>query len=52
VTYTLFYSPGACSISPHAALREAALPFDLVRVDLRAKKTDGGDDYLAINPKG
>jgi glutathione S-transferase len=52
MTYTLFYSPGACSISPHAALREAGLPFELVRVDLRAKKTQAGDDYLAINPKG
>jgi glutathione S-transferase len=52
MTYTLYYSPGACSISPHAALREAGLPFELVRVDLRAKKTASGDDYLAINPKG
>src|SRR5882724_4483485 len=52
MTYTLFYSPGACSLAPHAALREAGLPFELVRVDLRAKKTASGDDYLAINPKG
>ena len=48
----LFYSPGACSQSPHIALREAGLAFDLVKVDLRAKKTDGGDDFSAINPKG
>jgi len=52
MTYTLYYSPGACSIAPHAALRAAGLPFELVRVDIRAKKTASGDDYLAINPKG
>ncbi len=52
MTYTLFYSPGACSLSPHSALREAGLPFELVKVDLRAKKTAAGDDFLAINPKG
>jgi glutathione S-transferase len=51
MTYTLYYSPGACSIAPHAALREANLPFELVRVDIRAKKTADGD-YLAINPEG
>ncbi len=39
-------------LSPHIALREAGLPFELVQVDLRAKKTNAGDDFLAINPKG
>jgi glutathione S-transferase len=48
----LYYSPGACSLSPHIALLEAGLPFDLVKVDLRAKKLENGDDYLAVNPKG
>lgn len=48
----LFYSPGACSLSPHIALREAELPFTLERVDLRAKTTASGADYRAINPKG
>jgi glutathione S-transferase len=48
----LYYSPGACSLSPHIALLEAGLPYDLVKVDLRAKKLDNGDDFLTINPKG
>jgi glutathione S-transferase len=48
----LYYSPGACSLSPHIALLEAGLPYDLVRVDLKAKKLENGDDYLKVNPKG
>ena len=48
----LYYSPGACSLSPHIALPEAGLPYDLVKVDLKAKKLDNGDDYLKVNPKG
>jgi len=48
----LYYSPGACSLSPHIALLEAGLPYDLVKVDVRAKKLENGDDYLRINPKG
>jgi glutathione S-transferase len=48
----LYYSPGACSLSPHIALLEAGLPYDLVKVDVRAKKLENGDDYYQINPKG
>jgi glutathione S-transferase len=48
----LFYSPGACSLSPHIVLSEAGLKADLVKVDLRTHKTEGGEDYYAINPKG
>ena len=48
----LYYSPGACSLSPHIALLEAGLPYDLVKVDLRAKKLENGDDFLNVNPKG
>jgi glutathione S-transferase len=48
----LYYSPGACSLSPHIALLEAGLPYDLVKVDVRAKKLENGDDYYKINPKG
>jgi len=48
----LYYSPGACSLSPHIVLRELGLPVDLVKVDLSTHKTADGGDYLAINPKG
>jgi glutathione S-transferase len=48
----LYYTPGACSLSPHIVLLEAGLPYDLVKVDLRAKKLENGDDYLKVNPKG
>ncbi len=48
----LYYAPGACSFAPHVALREAALPFQLVKVDLRKHTLADGSDYYAINPKG
>jgi glutathione S-transferase len=48
----LYYSPGACSLSPHIVAREADLPLTLVRVDTKSKKTANGDDYWAINGKG
>jgi len=50
--YTLYYAPSACSISPHIALRESGLPFQLDKVDLRNKTVASGGDWLAINPKG
>ncbi|CNH40399.1 glutathione transferase GstA [Yersinia mollaretii] len=48
----LFYKPGACSLSPHIVLREAGLDFSIESVDLAAKITETGQDYLSINPKG
>ena len=48
----LYYSPGACSLSPHIVLCEAGLPHELIKVDLKTKKTEHGDDFNAINPKG
>ena len=48
----LYFSPGACSLSPHIVLREAGAKFDLEQVDLREKKTKKGEDYWQINPKG
>lgn len=48
----LYYSPGACSLAPHIALREAGCTFDLERVDIPNKKTEAGADFWVINPKG
>jgi glutathione S-transferase len=47
----LYYSPGACSLSPHIALREAGLPFTLVMASTKTKKLADGSDFNAINPK-
>ena len=48
----LFYTPGACSLSPHIVLREVGAKFDLVKVDLATRKTESGDDFLKFNPRG
>ncbi|CAM3625556.1 glutathione transferase GstA [Rahnella victoriana] len=48
----LYYKSGACSLSPHIVLREAGLDFSIEKVDLATKKTETGDDFLAVNPKG
>lgn len=48
----LYYSPGACSLSPHIALREAGLPVELQKVDLNTKKMEGGGDFTSVNIKG
>lgn len=48
----LYFSPGACSFAPHVLMNELGLPHTLVKVDTKTKKTAGGEDFLAINPKG
>lgn len=48
----LYYSPGACSLSPHIVLLEAGLPFTVEKTDLKTKKTASGGDYYQINSKG
>jgi glutathione S-transferase len=48
----LYYSPGACSLSPHIAFREAGLPVTLVKVNTKTHQLDDGTDYYAINAKG
>lgn len=48
----LYYTPGACSLSPHIVLREAGFAFDAERVDLSTHKTESGADFYTINPKG
>ena len=48
----LYYSPGACSLSPHIVLREAGIEPTLIPVNLGTKKAGNGKDYLTINSKG
>ena len=48
----LFFSPGACSLSPRIALLEAGVPFTTQKVDTKTKQLDGGGDFWAINSKG
>lgn len=48
----LYYKAGACSLSPHIALLEAGLTFELEAVDLKTKLTASGADFTAINSKG
>lgn len=48
----LYYSPGACSLSPHIVLREAGLAFDLEKTSTKDKTTASGADYWKINTKG
>jgi glutathione S-transferase len=48
----LYFSPGACSLSPHIVLREAGFDAEFEQVDLKTKKTKSGADFTAVNPKG
>lgn len=48
----LYYSPGACSLSPHIVLHEAGLPCELVLASTKTHKLPDGTDYYTINPKG
>jgi glutathione S-transferase len=48
----LYFSTGACSLSPRIVLMEAGLPFTAEKVDLKSKKTAGGADYFTVNSKG
>lgn len=47
----LYYSPGACSLASHIALYETGLPFEAVKVEGRAQKTAGGEDYAKVTVK-
>lgn len=48
----LYYSPGACSLSPHIVANELGIPLTLVKVDTSKKQLADGGDFWAINPKG
>ena len=51
-TMKLYFAPMTCSLSPHIVLRELGLPFELIRVDNKTKRTADALDFLTINPKG
>lgn len=48
----LYFAPGACSLSPHIVALEAHLPLTLEKVDLKTHRTEHGEDYYTITPKG
>lgn len=48
----LYYMPGACSLSPHIVALEAGIALQMVKVDGKTKRTEHGDDFLQVNPKG
>jgi len=48
----LYYSPGACSLSPHIVSREAGIPLELQKVNTKDKSMEGGGDFRSINAKG
>ena len=48
----LYISPGACSLSPHIVAHEAGIAVDVEKVNLAEHKTETGQDYMTVNPKG
>ena len=48
----LYFSPGACSLSPHIVLQESGLPFTLVKADLKTHQLEDGTDYYPVTSKG
>jgi glutathione S-transferase len=48
----LYYSPGACSLSPHIALEESGLPYEAIAAPTKTHKLADGTDYYTINPLG
>jgi len=48
----LYYSPGACSLSPHIVLEEAGVAYEPVLASTKTHKLQDGTDYYTINPKG
>ena len=48
----LYYSPGACSLSPHIVAREAGIELELIKADTKTKKLEDGGDYWQVNAKG
>jgi len=48
----LYIAPGACSLSPHIVAGEAGVNVEIEKVNLAEHKTETGQDYMTVNPKG
>lgn len=48
----LYYSPGACSLSAHIALKESGLAFEAIAAPTKTHLLPDGTDYYSINPLG
>ena len=48
----LFYSPGACSLSPHIVALEAGIELKLEKVDVKTKTVTVEGDFWNVNQKG
>mgnify|MGYP001285277610 FL=1 len=48
----LYYSPGACSLSPHIALHESGLAHEAIAAPTKTHKLPDGSDYYQVNPLG
>lgn len=48
----LYYAPATCSLAAHITAREAAIPVELIKVDIGKHTLDDGTDYHTINPRG
>ncbi len=48
----LYYSAGACSLSPHIVLEEAGLPYEAISAPTKTKVLPDGSDYRKVNPLG
>ncbi len=48
----LYYSPGACSMSPHIALEESGLAYEAIAAPTKTHTLPDGSDYYAVNPLG
>jgi glutathione S-transferase len=48
----LYYSPGACSLSPQIVLQESGLAYEPVLASTKTHQLADGTDYYSINPLG
>lgn len=48
----LYFSPGACSLSPHIVAEEAGLPCEYILASTKSHKLQDGTDFYSINPLG